>query len=243
VATDYEDHNRRFWDVDADAYQSIHGGHLAGRPRAWGVWRVPEDEVGALGEVRDRDVLELGCGAAQWTGALADAGARAVGLDLSASQLRHGAQRTDRLVQASAVATPFRDASFDVVFCDHGAMSFCDPALTVPEAARLLRSGGRLVFCAATPLHFVCDDGRSVTRKLHQDYFGMRRFDWSGEGTIDFQLTYGDWIRLFRRHGFEIEDLIELQAPKGATTTYTEFVDAKWARRWPAEQIWKVRRG
>jgi SAM-dependent methyltransferase len=243
VATDYEDHNRQFWDIDADAYQSIHGGRLADQPLAWGVWRIPEAQVGALDDVRGRDVLELGCGAAQWTAALEAVGARAVGLDLSASQLRHGAGRAGRLVQASAVATPFRDESFDVVFCDHGAMSFCDPELTVPEAARLLRPAGLLAFCAASPLHMVCDDGRHVTRKLHQDYFGMRRFDWSGEGTIDFQLPYGEWIRLFRRHGFVVEDLVELRAPEGATTSFTEFVDAKWARRWPAEQIWKVRKG
>ena len=77
VATDYEDHNRRFWDVDADAYQSIHGGRLADEPLAWGVWRIPEADVGALDDVRDRDVLELGCGAAQWTGALDAVAARA----------------------------------------------------------------------------------------------------------------------------------------------------------------------
>jgi SAM-dependent methyltransferase len=240
--SDYEQHNREFWDVDAEAYQSIHGNTLSRAPLAWGVWRIPESEVAALGDVRGRDLLELGCGAAQWSSALVEVGARPVGLDLSASQLQHAPKSVTRLVQASATAAPFRDASFDVVFCDHGAMSFCDPALTVPEAARLLRPGGDLVFCSATPLHMVCDDGKRVTRKLHQDYFGMRRFDWSGEGTIDFQLEHGEWIRLFRRHGFLIEDLIELRAPEGATTTYTEFVDETWARRWPAEQIWKVRK-
>jgi hypothetical protein len=44
---------------------------------------------------------------------------------------------------------------------------------------------------------------------------------------------------LFRRHDFVVDDLLELRAPKGATTTYGW--DAKWARRWPAEQIWKLR--
>ena len=41
---------------------------------------------------------------------------------------------------------PLADSSFDLVFCDHGAMSFCDPAVTLPEVARLLRPGGRFVF-------------------------------------------------------------------------------------------------
>ncbi len=70
----------------------------------------------------------------------------------------------------------------------------------------------------------------------------MRRFDdGDGEGTIDFQLPYGEWVRCFRRHGFVIDDLIELRAPKRAHTTFVDF-DPRWARRWPAEQIWCVRK-
>jgi hypothetical protein len=39
-----------------------------------------------------------------------------------------------------------------------------------------------------------------------------------------------------------VEDLVELRAPVGATTTYDEFVPTDWARRWPAEEIWVLRR-
>jgi hypothetical protein len=70
----------------------------------------------------------------------------------------------------------------------------------------------------------------------------MQRFDLGdGQGTLDFQLSYGGWIRCFRRHGLVVEDLVELQPPKGATTTYDDF-DADWARRWPSEQIWVTRK-
>ena len=37
---------------------------------------------------------------------------------------------------------------------------------------------------------------------------------------MNFALGYGDWIRLLRANGFEVEDLVELQAPEGATTSY-----------------------
>ena len=252
MAHDYERHNQEFWDADADDYQAIHGDGLAAAPLAWGVWRIPETELDVLGDVAGRDVLEYGCGAAQWSIALAGRGPRrVVGFDLSAGQLAHArsgvraaaATAAVGLVQAAGERTPFRDESFDVVFCDHGVMSFCDPARAVAEAARVLRPGGLLAFCHSTQLRFLCDDGERPTEHLHQDYFGMRRFDWSGEGTIDFCVPYGEWIRLFRAHGMEVEDLIELRAPPDATTTYTEYVDAAWARRWPAEQIWKARKG
>jgi hypothetical protein len=39
----------------------------------------------------------------------------------------------------------------------------------------------------------------------------------------------------------EVVDLIELQAPEGAQTSY-DYVPQEWARRWPAENIWKARR-
>ena len=138
---------------------------------------------------------------------------------------------------------PFAAASFDVVFCDHGAMSFCDPDRSVPEAARLLRPGGRFVFSHLTPLVYLTwdDDAQRQSRRLNGEYFGMRRFDY-GEGTVDFQIGYGEWIRLFRGCGLVVDDLVELRAPKGATTTSTETVPYKWARRWPAEQIWILRK-
>jgi SAM-dependent methyltransferase len=244
----HERHNRAFWDADADDYQATHGRLLRDRPEAWGVWRIPERSLGTLGDVRGLDVLEYGCGAAQWSIALARRGARPVGLDLSVAQLGHA--RTGRaeagvtlpLVCASGERTPFADRSFDLVFCDHGAMSFCDPAVTVPEVARLLRPGGRFVFCHSTPWGYLTygdDDADRPTRRLRRPYFGMRTFV-AAEGTADFTVPYGEWIRRFRAAGLVIDDLVELRAPAGARTTYGW--DPKWARRWPGEQIWVLTR-
>lgn len=243
--TGHERTNREFWDADADDYQAVHHATIARDPRAWGVWRIPEAEVDGLGAVGGRDVLEYGCGAAQWAHALADDGARVVALDLSRRQLRYCGPAVAagvRLVCASGEAIPCADASFDIVFCDHGAMSFCDPDRALPEVARVLRPGGRFTFSHSTPWQYLAwDEARGrIGRKLREPYFGMRVFS-SGEGTVDFQLGYGDWIRAFRRHGFTVEDLVELRAPEGATTTWRDF-DPKWARRWPAEQVWKLRR-
>jgi SAM-dependent methyltransferase len=250
LSTEHQRRNRDFWDADADDYQAVHAPDLdPTHARAWGVWRIPESELQVLGDVRGLDVLEYGCGAGQWSIALAVDGAAPVGLDQSRAQLRHARRLQDErgvafpLVAAAAESTPFPARSFDLVFCDHGAMSFCDPAETVPEVARLLRPGGRLAFCKTTALLYLTYDARrdKQSRRLHDDYFGMRVFD-SGEGTVDFQIPYGEWIRTFAAHGLVVEDLVELRAPPGATTTYDEFVPRRWARRWPAEEIWRLRR-
>jgi len=237
------DKNRAHWNRQSAEYQRLHGGQLASSEPVWGVWSIPERELGALGEVRDKDVLELGCGGAQWSIFLAGRGARCTGIDISTEQLAWArslvaeAGADVRLVQGDAESLAFPDGSFDLVFCDHGATSFTDPQRVLPQVARVLRPGGRFVFNISTPWVDVCwntpTDG--VDRQLHEPYFGLERYE--DEHSVSFGLGYGDWIRLFRRCGLVVEDLLELRPPPGAVTSY-DLVPHDWARRWPAEQIW-----
>ena len=147
------------------------------------------------------------------------------------------------IVNASAERLPFADASFDIVFCDHGAMSFADPERTVPEAARVLRPNGLFAFNMVSPFVFTCwnESTDVIDPSLHRVYFDLRRFDYQ-EGFVEYQLPYGAWIDVLRRSGLIVEDLIELQPSDGATTTYPDLVPLDWARRWPAENIWKARK-
>ena len=240
--------NRAYWDAWSDDYQERHR-EFIGRPEPrWGMWQIAESELGVLGDVSGRDVLELGCGAAQWSILLARRGARIVGLDNSARQLEHARELMARagvdfpLVHAEAESVPLEDASFDVVFCDHGAMTFADPLLVVPEVARLLREGGLFAFSHATPLAWICADADDVVvDRLVSDYFGLHRYD-DPEGSVQYNLEMGAWIRLFRHSGLVVDDLIEIRPPEGAETTYRTEAETAWARRWPMEQIWKVRK-
>jgi len=241
--------NRRYWDRFADEYQDRHASQLNRRELCWGVWAIPESELNVLGDISGRDILELGCGAAQWSIFLARRGARPVGLDNSRFQLAHPARLMREagvrfpLVHASAERVPLAAERFDVVFCDHGGMSFADPTRTIAEAARVLRPGGLLAFNMASPILFLSwsEWTEAVEEKLQRPYFGMRRFEYN-DGLVEYQLPYGEWIRLFRQNRFVVEDLIELRPPGDATTTYPEYVPHEWARRWPAENIWKVRK-
>ena len=241
--------NRAYWDRLADEYQERHRDFI-GRPEPrWGMWQVPESELQALGDLAGKDVLELGCGAAQWAVLLAQQGARVTGLDNSERQLEHARERMAAagvhfpLVHAAAESIPLPDASFDVVFCDHGAMTFADPMLVVPEVSRLLRPGGSFAFSHFSPFGWICHDYEvdEVVDRLCLDYFGLHRFD-DPDGSVQFNLSYGDWIRLFRRAGFTVEALIEIRPPEGAASTYRTEAETAWARRWPMEEIWKVRK-
>jgi ubiquinone/menaquinone biosynthesis C-methylase UbiE len=246
--TEHAARNRASWDAYSDEYQARHGEQLADSGGlAWGTTQIPEAELRILGDVAGKHILEFGCGAAQWSIALAKLGAHPVGIDLSKRQLDHArrlmaeAGVTFPLIHASAEAVPMPDASFDIVFCDHGAMSFADPFRTVPEAARLLRPGGLFAFNHQAPIETICwpMGADHVGQTLALDYFGLHRID---DGEIVFQLSYGEWIRLFRSNGFVVEDLIEPRPGPDAVSSYRDAEALAWSRRWPSEEIWRLRR-
>jgi hypothetical protein len=85
------------------------------------------------------------------------------------------------------------------------------------------------------------DEDGAAGERLLRPQFGIHRFEWPGEESVEFHLSHGDQLRLLRSTGFEVEDLIEVRPAEGATTTY-DWMPLDWARRWPCEEIWKARR-
>ena len=86
--------NRAAWDRISEEYQAQHREFIGQAEPRWGMWQLPESELRVLGDVAWLDVLELGCGAAQWSILLARAGARPEGLDNSPKQLEHARSRS-----------------------------------------------------------------------------------------------------------------------------------------------------
>jgi SAM-dependent methyltransferase len=217
----------------------------------WGVWGVPESQVRALPDVAGLDVVELGCGTAYVSAILARHGARPIGVDPTPAQLETARRCMAEtaiefpLVEAAAEAVPLRDASADLVISEYGASIWADPYKWIPEAARLLRPGGWLIFLRGSTLSILCSPPTGpVDTKLHLDYDQIGRIDWRyDDGGIEFHPPPGELIRLLRSNGFTIEDLIELRAPEGAKNhEYYDTFDVAWAKRWPDEEIWKARK-
>jgi SAM-dependent methyltransferase len=245
---DHVRENKASWEVEAANYVESAKRNWATDEISWGIFGVPESEVGALPDVDGMDVVELGCGTAYFSAWLARRGARPTGVDVTENQLataramqaEHGLEFP--LIQASAEDVPLPDDCADLVISEYGASLWCEPEGWIAEAARLLRRGGHLVFLTNSLLIALTapSSGPNSDRLVRaQREISQLRFD-DDEG-VSFHLSHGDWIALLLRHGFAIGGLHELYAPDGADPSRCDWLPVEWAQRWAFEEIWTAR--
>jgi SAM-dependent methyltransferase len=216
------------WDRYADEYQATHGEFLGDVGFVWGPEGVTEAEAGVLGPLDGRDVLEVGSGAGQCSRWVRSQGARSYGLDLSHRQLQHS-RRIDEAtgigvpsVLGTATHLPFRDRSFDVVFCSFGALQFVsDIDDAISETARVLRPGGRFAFSITHPTRWIFpDDPGEAGLVAGQSYWDRTPYvevdpDTDTVAYVEHHRTLGDWVALLAGAGFVITDLLEPEWPEG----------------------------
>lgn len=248
------DENRDYWNGMADDWVAAGQRAWAADVPSWGIWQIPETDLNLLpADMQAMSAVELGCGTGFVSAWMARRGASVTGVDVSARQLEtarklatvHALNVT--FVEGNAEATGLPDASFDFAVSEYGAAIWCDPEKWLPEAHRLLRPAGRLVFLGNHPLTIVCADlrGAPCDRTLHRPYRGLRGADWTQveiePGGIEFNLGFADWLALFRRVGFDVLDYKELFAPEGMTEDRFS-VPAEWAQDFPGEQVWVLQK-
>ncbi len=239
--------NRKVWTQANAEYGDDHAHRAwAAGDITWGIFNVPENQLGVLGEVSGLDVVELGCGTAYFSAWLARRGARPIGVDVTPAQLSSARRCQDHfgisfpLIEADAGDVPLPSRSFDLAISECGASLWCDPVRWIPEAARLLRPGGRLVFHTTSVLVTVClpeGTGHAAEKLVRGQREAYRRQ--AGNGGVEFHPGHGDWIGILRAAGFTIDGLHELYSPPGAEThPYYQLATAEWAQRWPVEELW-----
>lgn len=255
--------NRDAWDRWAPEFVERGRRAWASAAPAWGIWNVPEAALRLLPDDLDGlDAIELGCGTGYVSAWLARRGARPVGIDNSPAQLD-----TARRLQAEfalefplhlgmAEALPFDDASFDFAVSEYGAALWADPYRWIPEAGRVLRPGGTLVFLTSHILLMLfaneLESDGPAGEQLLRPFFREHRYTWPDDTSVEFHLAHGAMIDLLRANAFDVERLVEIQAPEraldgGGGAAPNEEVPfgiatRAWARRWPTEEAWVARK-
>lgn len=224
--------NRAWWDAEAAAYAVEHGAFLGDDGFVWGPEGWTEAELGLLGEVSGRRLLEIGAGGAQCSRWVRARGGQVVATDLSrgmlATAVRLNAASTGPvpLAQCDAVALPFGDGSFDTVFTAYGAVPFvADSAALMVEVARVLRPGGRFVFATTHPVRwaFADDPGpEGLTARLpYWDTTPYVETDADGRATyVEHHRTLGARVREIRAAGLVLEDVVEPTWPERTTAAW-----------------------
>jgi hypothetical protein len=128
------------------------------------------------------------------------------------------------------------------VISEYGATIWCDPYRWIPQAARLLRPGGRLIYLGWSNLLQLClPEHGPVQDRLVHDLFGLRQLH-RAEWGVQFCLPHGEQVRLLRSCGLVVDDLVEIPAPPDAASDFARDIPVEWARRWPTEEVWFARR-
>lgn len=203
-----------------------------------------EDVFKLLGNVSDKEILELGCGAAHNAIALALNGAHVIAVDFSEQQLKHARDLKARenisvsLLQADIESLTFiRDKSFDIILSVFALEFVPNISLFMEECYRVLKPGGLLVVSTTHPLSafewinpenaLVVDDYFNPPVELWQEDVQTGK-----ERGITFFRTMEELFKSMSTPGFRIDKLLEPIAVSREDIPKSPYRGPYWDTHW-----------
>lgn len=210
-----------------------------------------------MGDVKDKKILDLGCGEGGYSRELAKRGAELVSVDCSKKAIEHAIRLADderlpirHLVRNSNDLFDIDPEQFDIVLCSMMLMDCEDFKGTIQEIVRVLKPGGRLF---ASVLH-PCFDGNHDTgigRQGHgidrqvvvKNYFEPG--EWEAplyKGTIPViwrHRTFEEYVKTFVSAGLTIVDLNE---PRATDEQAKISAAMAWLQKIPLYLYWELKK-
>ncbi len=208
-----------------------------------------EAELKLLGPVEGRRVLDLGCGAGRNAVALAQQGAKVIGVDPSTDVLGRARERAEaaevrvELHQAGLAELAFlRSDSIDAALSVMALATVDDLARVFRQVHRVLKPEAPLVLSVPHPAFLLLDPTASDPLRVARAYddAAPRTWELDGRDVVDHPRTFSDLFTTLQRANFRVDQVIEPTAAGQATTRGPGYADLM--RSVPATLVLRARK-
>jgi len=199
-----------------------------------------ETTLRLLGNVSDKRVLELGCGAGETTVALASQGAHVIGVAASRDQMTAARRHADNagvkveLHHGDMAELAFvRADSIDIAFSAYALDGVEDLNRVFRQVHRVLRTSAALVFSVLHPTYALLDDRHPEAPLLiRRSYFDATPIDdeWDDLPPLDHHRTIEELFTSLTRANFRVDTIAEPRPPDGPRSPQWNDV-FKWLPR------------
>ena len=210
---------KEWWDSASEYYQKEISADKMTTVQ-YGPFGSNEEKLKLLGKIKNKHVLELGCGGGQVSIALAKKGAVCTGIDISNKQVGFARENAEKEgVKVEFLELPFsrikelKPRKFDVVLSVM-ALQYCSDLWALLKNVRdLLVKGGIFVFSIEHPFYLLIDP---KDMKIKESYFDsglkIKKERWPDK-SIHYFAYYdrkvSDIVNLIRDSGLKLERVIE----------------------------------
>jgi ubiquinone/menaquinone biosynthesis C-methylase UbiE len=203
-----------------------------------------------LGNVKEKKILDLGCGPGIYARELVEKGAKVKGLDISKKLIEIAKEECPQadFKVGDAEKLPYKNNEFDIVlgalFLDH--IDNWNPILS--EVKRVLKKNGLFVFSGYNPVTESMKKEKWFFKKFKviRDYFKeeWHRGKWKEPGkeaeVAHHHKTYGTIVRTIVKNGFEILDYQDAYPAGDEKKLFPKQYDE--TSNYPKFCTWKVRK-
>jgi len=182
----------------------------------YGVGSPNDAELGLIGSVAGKSVLEIGCGGAQCSVAFAKQGAAVTAIDIASSEISHARKLAadhhvsiDLHQQDMADLSPVDSGTQDLVFSANAFSYVDDLDRCFQEVYRVLKPGGIFVFAMGHPFQKVVDPESLTAAQSYFDTAPKVEGHETGCAFASVHRKVSDYFNLLVAAGFQVERMLE----------------------------------